>query len=92
MDSLQSIFDVIRNETPYAVVLTGVFNCRSSQWWDLDIETTPEGAALDELIETNNLHKLIEEPTNICDSWMSCIYFIITDQPTRLLVLGFTLL
>ena len=71
---------LIRNETPHAVVLTGDFNCRSSQWWDLDTES-PEGAALDEFIETNNLHQLIEEPTNIRDDSMTCIDLITTDQP-----------
>ena len=80
IDSLQLMLDLIRNETPHAVVLTGDFNCRSSQWWDLDTES-PEGAALDEFIETNKLHQLIEEPTNIRNDSMTCIDLIITDQP-----------
>ena len=74
------MLDLIRNETAHAVVLTGDFNCRSSQWWDSDIEN-PVGTALYELIETNNLHQLIEEPTNIRYNSMSCIDLIITDQP-----------
>ena len=46
----------------------------------MDTES-PEGAALDEFIETNNLHQLIEEPTNIRNDSMTCIDLIITDQP-----------
>ena len=38
-----------------------------------------EGTALDELIETNNMHQLIDEPTNIRGEGMSCIDLIITD-------------
>lgn len=38
--------------------------CPLPQWWPLDDEL-PEGAALDELIESNNLYQLIDEPTHI---------------------------
>ncbi len=31
IESLQMMLDLIRNETPYAIVLTCDFNCRSSQ-------------------------------------------------------------
>ena len=60
--------------------MTGDFNCRSSQWWGGDIEN-PEGTALDEILETNNLYQLIDEPTNVRGECMSCIDLIITDQP-----------
>ena len=62
------------------LILTGDFNFRSSLWWEDDAEN-PEGTALDELIETNDLYQLINEPTNIRDESMNCIDFIITDQP-----------
>ena len=62
------------------MILTGDFNCRSSQWWPQDVEHF-EGTALDELIETNNLCQLINEPTNMKNEGMSCIDLIITDQP-----------
>ena len=42
---------------------------------------SPEGTALDEIIETNNLSQLIDEPTNIRCEGMSCIDLIITDKP-----------
>ena len=41
--------------------------------------------ALDEIIEGNNLYQLIDEPTNIHCTSMSCVDLIITDQ-TNLLV------
>ena len=62
------------------MILTGDFNCRSSQWWPHDVEHY-EGSVLNELIETNNLYQLINEPTNIRNEGMSCIDLIITDQP-----------
>ena len=74
------MLDKIQTEKPYSVILTGDFNCRPSQWWTGDVQQ-PEGTALEELIEVNNLHELIEEPTNIREGSMSCIDFIITDQP-----------
>ena len=52
-----------------------------------DIEN-PEGAALDELLETNNLFQLIYEPTNMRGECMSCIDLIITDQPNIFVELG----
>ena len=80
MDKLQMTLTRLRQEKPTALIITGDFNCRSSQWWEGDNEY-PEGTALDEFIETNNLYQLINEPTNIrCES-MSCIDLIITDQP-----------
>jgi len=75
---LQTVIDKIRGENPYSFVLTGDFNCRSAQWWPLDNEL-PEGRALDELIESNNLYQLIDEPTNIRGESMTCIDLIITD-------------
>ena len=47
----------------------------------LGILNFPKGSALDEFIESNNLSELIDEPTNIGTTVMSCIDLIITDQP-----------
>ena len=49
VDRLQSTLDLLRRERPYTLVLTGDFNCRSSQWWAEDMEN-PEGTALEELL------------------------------------------
>ena len=40
----------LREEKPTALIITGDFNCRSSQWWEGDNEY-PEGTALDYFIE-----------------------------------------
>ena len=80
LNNLQRVLDSIRNERPHCILFTGDFNCRSSQWWAEDIEN-PEGTALDEFMETNGLHQLIDEPTNIRNESMSCIDLLITDQP-----------
>ena len=81
MDKLQMTLTRLRQEKPTALIITGDSNCRSSQWWEGDNEY-PEGTALDDFIETNNLYQLINEPTNICGESMSCIDLIITDQPS----------
>ena len=74
------VLNKLKGENPQCVILTGDFNRRSSQWWTEDIEQ-PRGAALEELIETNGLYQLINEPTNIRNGGMSCSDLIITDQP-----------
>ena len=78
--NLQQALDNIRNERPHCILFTGDFNCRSSQWLSEDIEN-PEGTALDDIMETNILHQLIDEPTNIRNESMSCIDLIIADKP-----------
>ena len=60
------------------VLITADFNCRT-QWWDEDAES-PEGMALDEIIEVNNLYQPIDEPTNSRDASMSYNDLVITDQ------------
>ena len=87
IDRLHRSLNVMQRERPHLVILTGDLNCRSSQWWAQDVEE-PEGMALEELIETNNLHQLIDEPTNIRGEAMSCIDLIITDQPNLFLQSG----
>ena len=87
LDRLQLTVDRIKNCKPHCIVITGDFNCRSKQWWPGDVEL-PEGSALDEFIESNNLCQLIDEPTNIRTTGMSCIDLIITDQPNLFVEFG----
>ena len=87
INNLQRFFSDLRNENPNCIILTGDFNCRSSQWWS-DDEDTPQGTALDELMETNNVYQLIDEPTNIRTQGMSCIDLIVTDQPNMFVDYG----
>ena len=47
-----------------------------------------KGSVLDEFIENNNLSQLIDEPTNIRKTGMSCIDLIITDQPNLFVEFG----
>ena len=75
-------------ENPFAMLLTGDFNGHSQLWWP-DGDSTPEGAALDNLFSTLNLSQVISEPTNFtpgCNP--SCIDLIITDQPNLVLDSG----
>ena len=79
--------DRIKNCKLHCIVITGDFNCRSKQWWPGNVEL-PKGSALDEFIESNNLCQLIDEPTNIRTTGMSCIDLIITDQPNLFVEFG----
>ena len=87
LNRLQLTVDRRKSCTPHCIVITGDFNCRSKQWWPGDVEL-PEGLALDEFIESNNLTQLIDEPTNIRSTGMSCIDLIITDQPNLFVDFG----
>ena len=79
LNRLQLTVDRIKHCKPHCIIITGDFNCRSKQWWPGDVEL-PEGSALNEFIESNNLSQLIDEPTNIRTTGMSCIDLIITDH------------
>ena len=78
-DRIQLPADRIKSCKPHCIVITGDFNCRSKQWWPWGCRTSRR-IALDEVIESINLSQLIDEPTNIRTTGMSCIDLIITDQ------------
>ena len=63
-ENLQKVIDSMKDLRPHTIVITGDFNCRSSQWWPGD-RNLPEGVVLDQLFESNNLTQLIDQPTNI---------------------------
>ena len=67
-------------ENPYSVVITGDFNCRSSQWWENDIDNE-EGKIFEPFTSDLGMHQLISEPTHIMGDSKSCIDVIFTDQP-----------
>ena len=77
IDKLQLILNYMNNDSPHSVIITGDLNGRSSQWWTEDIENI-EGATLDAMIETNNMHQFIDD---LRRDGMSCIDLIVTDQP-----------
>ena len=87
LNRLQLAVDYIKNLKPHCIIINGDFNCRTKQWWPGDIEL-PEGGALDEFIESNNLSQLIDEPTNIRTTGMSYVDLIITDQPNLFVDFG----
>ena len=80
---LQDTLDQIKDLKPHCTILTGDFNCRTKQFWPGDIDS-PKGIALDELIESNNMTQLIDQPTNLESRGISCVDLIITDQPDLL--------
>ena len=66
---------------------TGDFNCRSTQWWENDIENN-EGKLFEPITADIGFHQLISEPTHIiCDS-KYCIDLTFTDQPNLFIESG----
>ena len=74
-------------ENPYAVIITGDFNCRSPQWWENDNENK-EGKIFEPHTSKLGLHQLMSEATHIMGDSKSCIDLIFTDQPNLLLESG----
>ena len=62
------------------MMITGDFNCRSSQWWENDVDNE-EGKIFEPFTRDVGLHQLISEPTHIMGDSKSCIDVIFTDQP-----------
>ena len=79
-DNFELLISKMQLETPYCIVITGDFNCRSTQWWADDIENT-EGKLFEPLTSDLGLHQLISEPTHFMNNSKSCIDLIFTDQP-----------
>ena len=63
------------------------FNCRSTQWWENDIENN-EGKLFEPLTSDLGLYQLISEPTHLIGSSKSCIDLIFTDQPNLIIASG----
>ena len=74
-------------ENPFSVVITGDFNCRSTQWWENDIENN-EGRVFEPFVSELGLHQLISEPTHFMGDSKSCIDLIFTDQPNLVIESG----
>ena len=66
MEALQNIYDKIKNEKHAAAIFTGDYHCRSSLFWENDIENWI-GRIFSNFLLSNNLVKLINEPTHIRD-------------------------
>ena len=74
-------------ENPFCVVITGDFNCRSTQWWDNDIENN-EGKLFEPVSSELGLHQLITEPTHQMGDSKSCIDLIFTNHPNLFIESG----
>ena len=59
-------------ENPFCVVIIGDFNCRSSQWWENEIENN-KGKLFEPLTSDLGLYQLISEPTHFMGDSKSCI-------------------
>ena len=80
MESLQNIYEKMKNEKPAASIISGDYNSRSSLFRENDIENW-KGRIFSNLL-SNNLEELINEPTHIRDDGtQTCIGLICTDQP-----------
>ena len=79
-NKLQDTLDQIKDAKPHCMIVAGNFNCRSTQFWPGDIDSL-KGIAPDELIESNNMNQMIDQPTNLEPKGISCVDLIITKQP-----------
>ena len=50
-------------ENPFSVIITGDFNCRSTQWWKNDIGNN-KGKLFEPITADIGLLQLISEPTD----------------------------
>ena len=67
-------------ENSFCVIITGDFNCRSTQWWEDDIENN-EGKLLEPMKSDIGLHQLIAEPTLF--QFLQLVYYLTGVLKTR---------
>ena len=84
---LELMLSKMHAENPFCVIITGDFNCRSTQWWKDDIENN-EGKLFEPITSDIGLHQLIAEPTHLMGDSKSCIDLIFTDQPNLIIESG----
>ena len=89
MSLLENIYKHIRKENPTVSILCGDFNARSPLFWEGDSENH-EGRLFNNLLMSNHLEQLIDEPTHVHDDVsQSCIDSIFTNQPFTFMETGF---
>ena len=71
---------LIDQESPYTVIATRDFNCRSRLWWPDDVSNIKEELS-EPLKSSLDLHKLVSEPAYFIGNSKLCINLIFTDQP-----------
>ena len=80
MNNFKNSIQNIKNENPFCQIHIGDFNCRQKEWWVGDTDDT-QGNLLNEIVTSENLSQLVNEPTHIVGPSRSCIDLVITDQP-----------
>ena len=85
--NFEMLLSKLHAENPFSVIVTGDFNCRSSQWWANDIENN-EGKLFEQTTSDLFLHRLIAEPTHLMGDSKSCIDLIFSDQPNLVIESG----
>ena len=87
MFNFELLLSRMHSENPLCVVITGDFNCHSTQWWEDDVENS-EGRILEPFVSELGLHQLVSEPTHTMGDSKSCIDLILTDQPNLITECG----
>ena len=62
--NFELLLSKIHAEDPFCVIITGDFNCRSTQWWENDVEDN-EGRLFEPFTSELGLHQLISERTHL---------------------------
>ena len=77
-------FDILLNsindKLPLCSIVTGDFNARCSRWWKNDI-TNLQGQELDSLTLSAGYNQIIDKPTHVINTSMSCIDLIFCTKP-----------
>ena len=68
-------------------VISGDFNVRAPQWWALD-KRNNEDREISFFTSSAGYSQLIGQPTHITKESSSCIYVILTSNPTFISALG----
>ena len=85
--NFELLLSKLHAENPFSVIITGDFNCRSSQWWENDVENN-EGKLFERITSDLGFHQLISEPTHLMGDSKSCIDLIFSDQPNLVIESG----
>ena len=85
--NFELLLSKLHAENPFCVIITGDFNCRSTQWWENDIENN-EGRLFESITSDLGLHQLISEPMHLMGNSKSYIDLMFTDQPNLVIESG----
>ena len=78
--NFDELLNSINDELPLCSIVTGDFNARCSRWWKNDI-TNLQGQELDSLTLSAGYNQIIDKPTHVINTSMSCIDLIFCTKP-----------